>query len=113
MVNSASIVGLMGIPRRDAYTAAKGGVIALTRSMAVEFAAHGIRVNCLVPGAVMTDRVRAFFAREPHLKKQMEGYLLGVVEMADVAQAALFLACDESRRTTGQMIAVDSGILIS
>jgi NAD(P)-dependent dehydrogenase (short-subunit alcohol dehydrogenase family) len=113
IVNSASIVGMMGIPRRDAYTASKGGIIALTRSMAVEFAPHNIRVNTVVPGAVLTDRVRAFFEKEPHLKKQMDAYLLGFAEMIDVAQAALFLASDESRRTTGQLITIDSGILIS
>ncbi|MDN2568340.1 SDR family oxidoreductase [Aquibium sp. A9E412] len=113
IVNSASIVGEMGVPNRDAYTAAKGGVIALTRSMAVEFAGDGIRVNVIVPGAVLTDRVRAFFEREPHLKRQEEAYLLGFAEPADVANAALFLACEESRRTTGQKLPVDSGILIS
>jgi NAD(P)-dependent dehydrogenase (short-subunit alcohol dehydrogenase family) len=113
IVNSASIVGEMGVPNRDAYTAAKGGIIALTRSMAVEFAADGIRVNVVIPGAVMTPRVAAFFEREPHLKKQEEAYLLGFADPIDVANAALFLASDESRKTTGQKLPVDSGILIS
>ncbi|MBN9034745.1 MAG: SDR family oxidoreductase [Rhizobiales bacterium] len=113
IINSASIVGEMGIPNRDAYTAAKGGIIALTRSMAVEFAADRIRVNVVIPGAVMTPRVAAFFEKEPHLKKQEEAYLLGFADPIDVANAALFLASDESRRTTGQKLPVDSGILIS
>ena len=113
IINTSSIVGAMGIPNRDAYTAAKGGVIALTRSMAVEYASHKIRVNVLVPGAVATPRVLAFFEKEPHLKAQWDDYLLGIAEPVDVANAALFLACDESRRTTGQMMPVDSGILIS
>ena len=113
IINSASIVGAMGIPNRDAYTAAKGGIIALTRSMAVEFAADGIRVNVVVPGAVTTERVKAFFEREPHLKKQEEAYLLGFSDPIDVANAVLFLAGDESRRTTGHQLPVDSGILIS
>ncbi|MBI1773978.1 MAG: SDR family oxidoreductase [Proteobacteria bacterium] len=113
IINTASIVAMMGIPRRDAYTAAKGGVIALTRSMAVEFAPQRIRVNTVVPGAVLTERISEFLRKEPHLQKQMDSYLLGVAEMIDVAQAALFLASDESRRTTGQLITVDSGILIS
>lgn len=113
IVNSASIVAMMGVPRRDAYTASKGGVIALGRSMAVEYASHNIRVNTVVPGAVATDRVMKFFESEPHLKKQWDAYLLGVSEPIDVAQAALFLASDESRRTTGQVLTVDSGILIS
>ncbi len=113
IVNSASIVAEMGIPNRDAYTAAKGGIVALTRSMAVEFAKDRIRVNVVVPGAVATERVLGFFEREPHLKKQWDAYLLGIAEPIDVARAALFLASDESCRTTGQKLPVDSGILIS
>ena len=113
IVNIASIMGEMGVPNRDAYTAAKGGVIALTRSMAVEFAKDNIRVNVVIPGAVSTERVLDFFRREPHLKKQFDAYLLGMAEPIDVANAVLFLASDESKRTTGQKLPVDSGILIS
>lgn len=113
IVNSASIVAEMGIPNRDAYTASKGGIISLTRSMAVEFAKDNIRVNAVIPGAVGTPRVLGFFEREPHLKKQWDAYLLGIADPIDVANAVLFLASDESRRTTGQKLPVDSGILIS
>jgi len=113
VINTASIMGAMGVPNRDAYSAAKGGVIALTRSMAVEYAASGVRVNALVPGAVATERVLGFFASEPHLEAQRRAYLLGLSEPIDVANAAVFLASDESKRTTGHMLGVDSGILIS
>lgn len=113
IVNIASIMGEMGVPNRDAYTAAKGGIIALTRSMAVEFAKDGIRVNVVIPGATATERVLEFFRKEPHLKKQFDAYLLGMAEPIDVANAVLFLASDESKRTTGQKLPVDSGILIS
>lgn len=113
IINAASIMGAMGVPNRDAYAAAKGGVIALTRSMAVEFAKDRIRVNTIVPGAVATERVLGFFEKEPHLKSQWDAYLLGLAEPIDVAYAALYLASDESRRTTGQILPVDSGILIS
>lgn len=113
VINTASIMGAMGVPNRDAYSASKGGVIALTRSMAVEYAADKVRVNVLVPGAVATERVLGFFASEPHLEAQRKAYLLGLSEPIDVANAAIFLASDESRRTTGQMLGVDSGILIS
>ncbi|MCB1465174.1 MAG: SDR family oxidoreductase [Nitratireductor sp.] len=113
VINTASIMGAMGVPNRDAYSASKGGVIALTRSMAVEYAADRVRVNVLVPGAVATDRVLKFFASEPHLEDQLKAYLLGMSEPEDVANAAIFLASEESRRTTGQMIGIDSGILIS
>lgn len=113
IINSASIMAEMGLPNRDAYTAAKGGIVSLTRSMAVEFAKDKIRVNVVVPGAVGTERVLGFFAREPHLKTQWDSYLLGLADPIDVANAVLFLASDESRRTTGQKLPVDSGILIS
>jgi NAD(P)-dependent dehydrogenase (short-subunit alcohol dehydrogenase family) len=72
-----------------------------------------VRVNVLVPGAVATERVLRYFASEPHLEAQRRAYLLGMSEPEDVANAAIFLASDESRRTTGQMLCVDSGILIS
>jgi len=113
IINSASIMGAMGVPKRDAYSAAKGGIIALTRSMAVEYAQHKVRANVLVPGAVATDRVLKFFASEPHLEDQKKAYLLGMSEPIDVANAALYLASDESCRMTGHMLPVDSGILIS
>lgn len=113
VINTASIMGAMGVPNRDAYSASKGGVIALTRGMAVEYAADKVRVNVIVPGAVATERVLHFFNTEPHLEAQRRAYLLGLSEPIDVANAAIFLASDESRRTTGQTLGVDSGILNS
>lgn len=113
MVNTASIMGAMGVPKRDAYSAAKGGVIALTRAMAVEYAAARVRVNVIIPGAVGTERVMKFFESEPHLEAQRRAYLLGLIQPEDVVHAALYLASDESGRTTGQTLGVDSGILIS
>ncbi|WP_112320619.1 SDR family NAD(P)-dependent oxidoreductase [Oceanibium sediminis] len=113
IINTSSIVGAMGIVNRDAYTAAKGGVIALGRSMAVEFAPDRIRVNTLVPGAVGTERVLHFFDTEPHLEDQRKAHLLGLATPEDVARAALFLASEDSARTTGHILPVDSGILIS
>ena len=66
-----------------------------------------------VPGAVGTERVLRFFEEEPHLEAQRQGYLLGLARPEDVVNAALFLASDDSARTTGHMLPVDSGILIS
>ncbi len=113
IVNSASIAGMMGLPNVDAYTAAKGGVIAMTRSMAVEFAPQNIRVNCLVAGMVRTARIEALLAARPGLAAQTDKYLLGLPEEEDVAEAALFLASEAARRTTGHCLPVESGILIS
>jgi NAD(P)-dependent dehydrogenase (short-subunit alcohol dehydrogenase family) len=103
----------MGIPGRDCYTAAKGGVAAMTRSMAVEFAAHKVRVNAIAPSATMTERVRALVAGNPSLAKLADSHLVGLIEPEDIAAMAVFLASDESRMVTGQVYPVDSGVTIS
>jgi NAD(P)-dependent dehydrogenase (short-subunit alcohol dehydrogenase family) len=113
IINASSIVALMGMPRKDAYTAAKGGISALTRSMAVEFAPHKIRVNAVAPGVTLTDRVRRLLVEDGTSAKIAESHLLGMVEPLDVAHTALFLASDESRMLTGHILPVDSGLTIA
>jgi NAD(P)-dependent dehydrogenase (short-subunit alcohol dehydrogenase family) len=113
VINMSSNVALMGIPGRDCYTAAKGGVAAMTRSMAVEFAPHKVRVNAIAPSATMTDRVRALVAGNASLTKLADSHLLGLIEPEDIANMAVFLASDESRMVTGQVYPVDSGVTIS
>ena len=113
VINMSSNVALMGIPGRDCYTAAKGGVAAMTRSMAVEFASQNVRVNAIAPSATMTDRVRALVAGNPSLGKLADSHLVGLIEPEDIANMAVFLASDESRMVTGQVYPVDSGVTIS
>ena len=113
VVNMSSNVALMGIPGRDCYTAAKGGVAAITRSMAVEFAASKVRVNAIAPSATMTARVRALVAGNAGLAKLTDAHLVGPIEPEDIANMAVFLASDESRMVTGQVYPVDSGVTIS
>ena len=113
VINMSSNLALMGIQGRDCYTAAKGAVAALTRSMAVEFAAQKVRVNALAPSATMTERVKKLMAGNPAIEKMAQAHLLGLIEPQDVANAALYLACDESRMVTGQILAVDSGVTVS
>ncbi len=113
VINSASNVALMALPGRDCYTAAKGGVAAMTRSMAAEYARHNIRVNALAPCAVRTERVAHMMDNDPNIKAILDRHLLGVAEPIDIAQMALYLASDEARVTTGQVLPVDSGITIS
>jgi NAD(P)-dependent dehydrogenase (short-subunit alcohol dehydrogenase family) len=112
IVNTASIVALFGNPGKDAYTAAKGGVVALTRSMAVEYAAHNIRVNALAPGATQTERVKGYIAQNLVGRDILDRHLLGLPEPHHISQTALFLASDEAAMITGQVLAVDSGISI-
>jgi NAD(P)-dependent dehydrogenase (short-subunit alcohol dehydrogenase family) len=112
VINMSSNVALMGVPGRDCYTAAKGGVAAMTRSMAVEFAPK-VRVNAIAPSATMTDRVRALVAGNAALDKLANSHLVGLIEPEDIASMALFLASDESSKVTGHVYPVDSGAIIS
>jgi len=113
IINASSIVALMGMPLKDAYTAAKGGISALTRSMAVEFAPHKIRVNAVAPGVTLTDRVRRLLVEDGSSNKVAEASPLGVMDPMDIAQAALFLASDESQKITGHILPIDGGVLVS
>ena len=112
VINMSSAVALIGVPGRDCYTAAKGGVAAVTRSMAVEFAPL-VRVNAIAPSVTMTERVHKLLAGNASLDKLAKSHLTGLIEPEDIAAAALFLASDESRKVTGQIIPVDSGVVVS
>ena len=112
IVNASSICALRGTTGRDSYTAAKGAVSALTRSMAVEFAPHNIRVNAVAPGSTLTERVAERRKNIPNRLTGNDRHILGFNEPLDVANAVLFLSCEESRRITGQILAVDSGYTI-
>jgi NAD(P)-dependent dehydrogenase (short-subunit alcohol dehydrogenase family) len=110
VINMASVVSLRAIPGRDCYTAAKGGIVSLTRSMALEYAAQGVRVNAIAPGITRTPRVMGFYEANPATRKlAADTHLLGLVEPEDIADMAVYLASEESRHTTGQIMAVDSG----
>jgi NAD(P)-dependent dehydrogenase (short-subunit alcohol dehydrogenase family) len=111
VINMSSNVALMGIPGRDCYTAAKGAVASMTRSMAVEFAPN-VRVNAIAPSVTMTERVAKLVAGNPTLDKLADSHLLGLIEPEDIANMALFLASDETRKVTGQVYPVDSGVTI-
>jgi NAD(P)-dependent dehydrogenase (short-subunit alcohol dehydrogenase family) len=113
VINMASVVALMGFPGRDCYTAAKGGVAALTRSLAVEYAAQRVRVNAIAPCITLTPRVERLLAGNADVRRVAEGHLLGLGEPMDMAHAALWLASDESRIVTGQVIPIDSGAVVA
>lgn len=112
VINMSSTVALMGIPGRDCYTAAKGGVAAMTRSMAVEFAPK-VRVNAIAPSVTLTERVRRLVAGNAALAKMADDHLLGLIEPEEIAAMALFLASGESAKVTGHVHPVDAGIIVS
>jgi NAD(P)-dependent dehydrogenase (short-subunit alcohol dehydrogenase family) len=113
VINMSSNVALMGVPGRDCYTAAKGGIAAITRSLAVAYAPQKVRVNAIAPSATMTERVRRLVAGNAALTKLADSHLLGLIEPEDIAHMALYLASAESRMVTGQVLPVDSGVTIS
>jgi NAD(P)-dependent dehydrogenase (short-subunit alcohol dehydrogenase family) len=113
IVNNASVAGLVGFAGIPAYCAAKGGVVQLTRTAALEYATQGVRVNCLCPGVIDTPMVQRFTHDNEQAKAQME-QLEPVGRMGsprEVAELALFLASDRSSFLTGAVIPVDGGFV--
>jgi NAD(P)-dependent dehydrogenase (short-subunit alcohol dehydrogenase family) len=114
VINSASVYSIVGTQNKDAYTAAKGGVASITRSMAVGFAQHNIRVNAVAPAVTVTERVRGLIEQQPDvIRRTSERQMLGLVQPIDVAKTALYLASDDSRTITGQVISIDGGMSIN
>ena len=113
IVNLASIMGFSGgIYPNASYQASKGGVVNLTRALALEWAADNIRVNAVAPGYVRTDLTAPIFASPDLLNTVMSHAPLGrLPETGDIAAAILFLASDAARCITGITLPVDSGYL--
>lgn len=112
IVNTASFVALLGAATPQlAYTASKGGVLALTRELAVLHAREGIRVNALCPGPLRTELLMKFLDTEEKKQRRLVHVPMGRFgEAAEMAEAALWLASDESSFTTGTEFVVDGGI---
>ena len=112
IINTASFVGLMGAATPQvAYTASKGGVISLTRELAVIHARENIRVNALCPGPLKTELLMKFLDTEDKKQRRLVHIPMGRFgEAKEMAKAALFLASDESSYTTGAEFVVDGGI---
>jgi NAD(P)-dependent dehydrogenase (short-subunit alcohol dehydrogenase family) len=112
IINTASFVALMGSATPQiAYTASKGGVLALTREIAVEFARSGIRVNAICPGPVDTPLLQELFSDPARKARRLVHIPMGRLARAkEVAQAALFLASDDSSYVNGTAFTVDGAI---
>jgi NAD(P)-dependent dehydrogenase (short-subunit alcohol dehydrogenase family) len=112
IINVASFVALMGAATAQiAYTTSKGGVLAMTREIAVEFARQGIRANALCPGPIETPLLKELMSDPARRQRRLVHIPLGRLGRAEeIANAALFLASDESSFVTGATFVVDGGI---
>jgi NAD(P)-dependent dehydrogenase (short-subunit alcohol dehydrogenase family) len=113
IINTASFVAVMGAATSQiSYTASKGGVLAMSRELGVQFAREGVRVNALCPGPVNTPLLQELFAKDPErAARRLVHIPLGrFAEPSEIAAAVLFLASDESSFITASSFMVDGGI---
>jgi NAD(P)-dependent dehydrogenase (short-subunit alcohol dehydrogenase family) len=113
VINTASFVAVMGAATSQiSYTASKGGVLALTRELGVEFARRGVRVNALCPGPIDTPLLRELFAKDPQkAQRRLVHVPMGRFGKAEeIASGVLFLASDESSFVTATTFLVDGGL---
>lgn len=110
VINNASINGMVAIRGADAYTASKGGLIALTRAMAVEWGPQGIRVNCLCPGPIDTPMNAPYLSDPERLPAMKASIPLGrVATPEEIAAVAVFLSTDAASYLSGAIIPIDGG----
>jgi NAD(P)-dependent dehydrogenase (short-subunit alcohol dehydrogenase family) len=113
IINTASFVAVMGAAvSQISYTASKGGVLAMSRELGVEFARRGIRVNALCPGPVNTPLLQELFAKDPEKAERRLVHLPPgrFAEASEIAAGALFLASDESTYVNATTFLVDGGL---
>ncbi len=110
IINNASINALAGVSGADAYTAAKGGIVSLTRVLAVDWGAKNIRVNCICPGPVATPMI-AGMLQDPAFQEAMEKAvpLARVAAAEEIAAVAVFLATPAAAYVNGAIVPVDGG----
>lgn len=112
IINTASNYGVTGSPTRAPYSAAKAGVIAFSKSLALELAPYGVRVNIVAPGPTDTPRVMRHWTPQARKLREAEIPLGRTGKPADIAEAFYFLAGDESSWMTGQTLHVNGGLLM-
>jgi NAD(P)-dependent dehydrogenase (short-subunit alcohol dehydrogenase family) len=112
IVNIASVAGIMAENRCGAYTASKGGVVLLTRNMAMDFARDNIRVNAVCPGSTRTPRVERYWQKSPTGKSEVAllAPMRRSAEPEEIARPAVFLASSGASYMTGSIVVVDGGL---
>lgn len=112
IVNNASVAGLIGFPGIPAYAASKGGVVLMTKTVALEYAKQGIRANAICPGVIRTPMVERFTSGSEEARTSLEAAepIGRFGEPEEVARLALFLACEDSSFCTGAPFVVDGGM---
>lgn len=110
IINIASAAGFLGIPGALVYCGVKAGTLGLTRSAAVELGASKIRVNAIAPGTVLTEGVRHLLDQAGAAKRVAQAPLGRLGEVKDIADAAAFLASEQSSFITGESLLVDGGV---
>ena len=113
IVNIASTAGLAGLPYDAAYCSAKGGVVQLTKALAVEYSPYRIRVNAVAPGGMQTPMLHIPFPDDaaPELRQRARRSLLGVAQPDEVANVVCFLLSDQASYMTGSIVVADGGAL--
>jgi NAD(P)-dependent dehydrogenase (short-subunit alcohol dehydrogenase family) len=113
IINTSSNFGITGSPERTAYSAAKAAIIAFTKSLALELAPYGVRVNAVAPGLTATERVMRVHTEEEWRRLSSSIPLGRAGEPSDIAEAVNFLTGDESAFMTGQLLHVNGGMVFN
>ncbi|MGB7290798.1 MAG: SDR family oxidoreductase [Thermodesulfobacteriota bacterium] len=114
IVNTASVAGLIGVPGIPIYIASKHAVLGLTKSVALEYAKSGIRINAVSPAAIETDMVDRFVGKEGDARQQL-AFMHPIGRMGtpeEIANAVIYLCSDKASFITGQSLAVDGGFTV-
>ena len=117
IINMSSMVGLVGQSRAVAYAASKGGIVTMTRALALDLAPHGVRVNCICPGWVETPLVEDWFSQQPD-PEEARRYVYSVhplgriATVEEVGEAAVFLASDAASFIAGIALPVDGAVTL-
>jgi NAD(P)-dependent dehydrogenase (short-subunit alcohol dehydrogenase family) len=110
IINTASIMGLVGGSLSAVYPATKGGVVLLTKNAALDYAQHNIRVNCICPGHIETPLLQRLLGDPTQHEQLLRQYPMGRLGQArEIAQGVLFLASDEASFVTGSTLVLDGG----